>query len=115
MPGISKERAHQLIRDCIDTDETGNLEILRPMLAHAHVIQALEAHDTWSNTQSKALAQAHTTLIHDYKCAEQQPQLDASAPPAAAAQVPQAPTPLLIPPLNQIALLLAAIFPRGKC
>jgi hypothetical protein len=35
MPGIPKEYAHQLIRDCIDTDESGTLEILRPMLAHA--------------------------------------------------------------------------------
>ena len=34
MPGIPKERAHQLIRDCIDADESGTLETLRPMLAH---------------------------------------------------------------------------------
>ena len=40
MPGIPKERAHQLIRDCIDADESGTLETLRPMLAHdLHVIQ----------------------------------------------------------------------------
>ncbi len=70
--------------------------------------QALEAHDTWSNTHLMALVQTHTCLIHNYKCAEQQPQHDAPASPAAAAQVPQAPTPLLIPPLNQLALLLAA-------
>jgi hypothetical protein len=73
--------------------------------------QALAAHDTWSNTQLMALVQTHTCLIHDYKCAEQQPQHDAPAAPAAAAQVPQAPTPLLIPPLNQLALLLAARAP----
>ena len=35
MPGIPKERAHQLIRDCIEADESGTLQILRPMLAHA--------------------------------------------------------------------------------
>jgi hypothetical protein len=35
MPGIPKERARQPIRDCIDADESGTLEILRPMLAHA--------------------------------------------------------------------------------
>ena len=64
--------------------------------------QALAAHDTWSNTQLMALVQTQTSLIHDYKCAEQQPQHDAPAAPAAAAQVPQAPTPLLIPPLNQL-------------
>jgi hypothetical protein len=58
-----------------------------------------------------ALVQTNTCLIHDYKCAEQQPQHDAPASPAAAAQVPQAPTPLLIPPLNQLALLLAARAP----
>jgi hypothetical protein len=34
MPGILKEHAHQLIRDCIDADESGTLETLRPMLAH---------------------------------------------------------------------------------
>ncbi len=40
-----------------------------------------------------------------------EPQHDAPASPAAATQVPQAPTPLLIPPLNQLALLLAARAP----
>jgi hypothetical protein len=55
-----------------------------------------------------ALVQTHTCLIHDYKCAEQQPQHDAPGSPAAADQVPRAPTPLLIPPLNQLALLLVA-------
>jgi len=34
MSGIPKERAHQLILDCINVDESGTLEILRPMLAH---------------------------------------------------------------------------------
>jgi len=82
--------------------------------------QALAAHDTWSNTQLMALVQTHTCLIHDYKCAEQQPQHDAPASPAAAAQVPQAPKPLLIPPLNRLALLLAARAPgenagKGMC
>ena len=61
--------------------------------------QALAAPGTWSNSQLQALVKAHASLIHDYKCAEQQPQHDAPAAPAAA-QVPQAPTPLLIPPLN---------------
>ena len=69
--------------------------------------QALAAPDTWSNSQLQALVTAHASLIHDYKCAEQQPQHHAPAAPAAA-QVPQAPTPLLIPPLNQLAQLRAA-------
>jgi hypothetical protein len=34
MSGIPKERAHQLILDCINADESATLEILRPMLAH---------------------------------------------------------------------------------
>jgi hypothetical protein len=69
--------------------------------------QALAAPDTWSNSQLQALATTHAKLIQEYKCAEQQPQHDAPAAPAAA-QVPQAPTPLLIPPLNQLAQLRAA-------
>ena len=74
--------------------------------------QALEAHDTWSNTQLKALAQAHTTLIHDYKCAEQQPQLDAPAPPAAAAPGPHT-SPHSPPQPNSPAARSQG--PRGKC
>ena len=65
-------------------------------------------HDTWSNSQitsSKA-------LIQDYKCAEwrsQDPGVEIRAPAAPAAdQVPQGTTPLLIPPLNQLAQLPAA-------
>jgi hypothetical protein len=69
--------------------------------------QALAAPDTWSNSQLQALATAHARLIHDYNCAEQQPQRDAPVAPAAA-QVPQALTTLLIPPLNQPAQLRAA-------
>jgi hypothetical protein len=33
MPGIPKGRAHQLITECIVTNASGTLEILRPMLA----------------------------------------------------------------------------------
>ena len=46
--------------------------------------QALAAPDTWSNSQLQALVTAHARLIHDYKCAEQHPQHDAPAAPAAA-------------------------------
>ena len=60
-----------------------------------------------ANSQLQALATAHARLIHDYNCAEQQPQRDAPVAPAAA-QVPQALTTLLIPPLNQPAQLRAA-------
>ena len=53
----------------------------------------------------KALAKAHASLIQDYKCVEwlsQDPVAVIRAPVAHAAdQVPQATTPLLIPPLNQ--------------
>ena len=66
--------------------------------------QDLAAPDTWSNSQLQALATAHAKLIQEYKCAEQHA---APADPAAD-QVPQAPTPLLIPPLNQLAQLRAA-------
>jgi hypothetical protein len=33
MPGIQRERAHQLISECIFTNASGTLQILRPMLA----------------------------------------------------------------------------------
>ena len=71
--------------------------------------QDLTVHDTWSTSQLQALVKAHACLIQDYKCAEWRPQdpADEIHAPAAPApdQVPQAPTPLLIPPLNQLAHL----------
>ena len=74
--------------------------------------QDLTVHDTWSNSQLQALVKAHARLIQDYKCAEwrsQDPAVEIRAPAAPAAdQVPQATTPLLIPPLNQLAQLPAA-------
>jgi hypothetical protein len=83
--------------------------------------QDLAAHDTWSNSQLQALTKAHDSLIQDYKCAEwqsqevlanvarqsQEPDAAGRAAPAVD-QVPQVTTPLLIPPLNQLALLSAA-------
>ena len=35
MPGIQIERAHNLIRDCFDSDMSGKLETLRPMIAQS--------------------------------------------------------------------------------
>ena len=74
--------------------------------------QDLTVHDTWSSSQLQALVKAHARLIQDYKCAEwrsQDPAGEIRAPAAPAAdQVPQGTTPLLIPPLNQLAQLPAA-------
>jgi hypothetical protein len=74
--------------------------------------QDLTVHDTWSNSQLQALVKAHALLIQVYKCAEwrsQDPAVEIRAPAAPAAdQVPQVTTPLLIPPLNQLAQLPAA-------
>ncbi len=73
---------------------TSKFVVLLASLPHgdawARAGQALAAPGTWSNSQLQALVKAHASLIHDYKCAEQQPQHDAPAAPAAA-QVPQAP------------------------
>ena len=74
--------------------------------------QDLTVHDTWSNSQLQALVKAHARLIQDYKCAEwrsQDPAVEIRAAAAPATdQVPQVTTPLLIPPLNQLAQLPAA-------
>jgi hypothetical protein len=81
--------------------------------------QDLTVHDTWSNSQLQALVKAHARLIQDYKCAErrsesQDPAVEIRAPAAPAAdQVPQVTTPLLIPPLNQLAP--SSQGPWGKC
>jgi hypothetical protein len=72
----------------------------------------LAGHDTWSNSQLQELVKAHGSLIRDYKCTEwqlQDPIAVIHAPVAPAdVQAPQASTPLLIPPLNHLALLEAA-------
>jgi hypothetical protein len=74
--------------------------------------QDLTVHDTWSNSQLQALVKAHARLIRDYNCAEwrtQDPAIEMRAPATSGAdQVPQVTTPLLIPPLNQLAQLPAA-------
>ena len=74
--------------------------------------QDLTVHDTWSNSQLQALVKAHARLIQDYKCAEwrsQDPAVEIRAAAAPATdQVPQVTTPLLIPPLNQLAQLPAS-------
>jgi hypothetical protein len=83
--------------------------------------QDLATHDTWSNSQLQALTKAHDSLIQDNKCAEwqsqevlanaarqsQEPDAAGRAAPAID-QVPPVITPLLISPLNQLALLSAA-------
>ena len=69
--------------------------------------QDLADHDTWSNSQLQALTKSNDSLIQEYECAEwqsQDPDAVGRAPAAPAAdQVPQVTTPLLIPPLNQLA------------
>ncbi len=74
--------------------------------------QDLTVHDTWSSSQLQALVKAHASIIQDYKCAEwrsHDPAHEIRAPAAPAAdQVPQVTTPLLIPPLDQLAQLPAA-------
>jgi hypothetical protein len=67
----------------------------------------LADHDTWSNPQLQALVQTHARLIQEYKCVERQLQGPAPAAPVVD-QGPQANSPLLIPPLNQLAQLRAA-------
>jgi len=77
-----------------------NLITLAKPLPHgdARDGQVLAVHDTWSNSHLQALVKAHARL-QEYKCAERQSQDPAPVAPAAA-QAPQANTPLLIPPLN---------------
>jgi hypothetical protein len=67
----------------------------------------LADHGTWSNPQLQALVQTHTRLIQEYKCVERQSQGPAPADPVVD-QGPQVHSPLLIPPLNQLAQLRAA-------
>jgi hypothetical protein len=85
--------------------------------------QALAEHDTWSNFQLQALVKAHGSLIHDYKCVVWGPppatsprrhSRSRSSRRSAVPQAPQAATPLLIPPLNQLAPDDSQ-GPRGKC
>jgi hypothetical protein len=74
--------------------------------------QDLTVHDTWSNSHLQAFVKAHARHIQDYKRAEwssQDPAVEIRAPAAPATdQVPQVTTPLLIPPLNQLAQMPAA-------
>jgi hypothetical protein len=75
--------------------------------AWLHDGQVLADHDTWSNPQLQALVQTHARLIQEYRCVERQLQGPAPAAPVVD-QGPQVNTPLLIPPLNQLAQLRAA-------
>ena len=59
------------------------------------------------NPQSQALVQTYARRIQEYKCVERQPQGPAQAAPVVD-QGPQVHSPLLIPPLNQLAQLRAA-------
>ncbi len=67
----------------------------------------LADHDTWSNPQLQALVQTHARLIQEYRCVERQLQGPAPADPVVD-QGPQVNSPLLIPPLDQLAQLRAA-------
>jgi hypothetical protein len=131
MPGIQIERAHNLIRECIDGDiplrrwYPGGSERLRPRVRSKQVWhnlqghrpdarlrrsaygQVLADHDTWSNPQLQALVQTHARLIQEYKCVKRQLQGPAPAAPVVD-QGPQVNSFLLIPPLNQLAQLCAA-------
>ena len=72
--------------------------------------ERVREHDTWTNSQLQALAEAHAILIQDYKCAEwrsQDPAIIHFPAAPTAGQAPQATTPLLIPRLNQLAQLAA--------
>jgi hypothetical protein len=89
---------------------TSKFVTLRARLPHGdawvHDGLVIAVHDTWSNSQLQALVKANARLIQEYKCAERHSQDPAPVAPAAAAQAPKANTPpLLIPPLNQLALL----------
>jgi hypothetical protein len=75
--------------------------------AWLHDGQVLADHDTWSNPQLQALVQTHARLIQEYRCVERKLQGPAPAAPVVD-QGPQVNSPLLIPPLNQLAQLRAA-------
>jgi len=75
--------------------------------AWLHDGQVLADHGTWSNPQLQALVQTHARLIQEYRCVEWQSQGPSPAAPVVD-QGPQVNSPLLIPPLNQLAQLRAA-------
>ena len=75
--------------------------------AWLHDGQVLADHDTWSNPQLQALVQTYARRIQEYKCVERQLQGPAPAAPVVD-QGPQVNSPLLSPPLNQLAQLRTA-------